>query len=287
SVSPSVVTVIVQTNDGSTVQGSGVIYDASGRILTNMHVVERPGEILVLLVDGRVFPASREAMDRLSDLAVLHIEAVNLTAIGFGDSSTLQAGELVVAVGSPITHRLATTVTMGIVSGIGRALTDTYYAYVQTDAALNPGNSGGPLVNMKGEVVGINTLKVEAPGVEGLSFALPANIAMKVAGDLDQLGRVRRPYLGADVQESWEAQIGLPTAAGLRVAGVVAGGPAAQAGIRAGDDMISLGGYPTGSLSQLLEAIERHAPGDSVLVEIQRAGQSLQIELTLGERPAD
>ena len=219
--------------------GSGAVISADGYIITNQHVIDGAAKVVVVTTDYRSFEAKIVGEDKLTDLALLKIEANNLRYIPLGNSDAVQVGETVLAVGNPLGF-LRHTVTRGIISALERevrtANSQYAYTYIQTDAVINPGNSGGPLVNLKGEVIGINSAKIS--GAEGIGLAIPVNTVKRVAEDLKREGRVRRPYLGIWVENLPES---LLPRQGVNIREVIAGGAAEAAGIKAGDVIVAVG----------------------------------------------
>lgn len=276
--------------------GSGVILDGEGYIVTNHHVVEGAELIEVGLNDNRSFPATLIGSDPSTDIAVLRIDATGLDHLDWGDSDELKVGDWVLAVGNPFD--LTSTVTAGIVSAKARniQLLDPDHdrslppveSFIQTDAAVNPGNSGGALVDVSGRLMGINTAIASRTGsYAGYSFAVPANLAAKVARDLIEFGAVQRAYLGVTIRpvdEEVAGSLALPAVSGVLVTGVVEGGAAGMAGIAPGDVILSVGGKPTGTMPELLEGVNRYRPGERTTVELWRDGSSLALELELGTR---
>lgn len=271
--------------------GSGVIIDASGVILTNNHVVEPDGKIVVRLMDGREFDAVDIKRDPKSDLAIVRIKgATNLQPARFGDSDKLAVGDWVLALGGPF--GLEGSVTAGIISAKGRPLSrETRADYLQTDAAINPGSSGGPLINLDGEVVGINTAIRTATGVnEGVGFAAPSNLAKWVADQLMTTGTVKRAYLGVLIQpltQQLADQFGVKAREGVLVGDVQPNSPAAAAGLKPGDLILRVDGKPVGSVQQLVGLVDRSPIGGKCTVEILRDGKRMPVEVTLREQPSD
>jgi len=270
-------------------EGSGVIIWEDSYILTNNQVVDGATEITVRLHDEREFNATVVGIDPESDLAVIHIEASGLTPARLGDSDTLQPGDWIVAVGSPF--GLDHTVTAGVVSATGRAGMglNTYEDFIQTDAAINPGNSGGPMVNLHGEVIGINSaIRSAAGGNNGVGFAIPVNLAMHVADSLIADGTVERGWLGVSVQPltpDLATSLGIEGEHGALVADVVAGTPAASAGIESGDVITAVDRKPVDAPRTLMNTIAQHEPGDRVTLAVDRGGSSRTFDVTLGQRP--
>ena len=269
--------------------GSGVILSSAGVILTNNHVVENARQIRVALRDGRVFPATVVGSDAASDIAVLHIAAKDLPVIQVADSSKLRIGDFVLAVGNPF--GVGETVTMGIVSGLGRAnLGITKYDdFIQTDAAINPGNSGGALVDMNGRLVGINTaILSRTGGYEGIGFAIPSTTAIKIANELIAHGRVTRGWLGValqDLDDGVARALHVPPDSGALVSQVIDGSPAARAGIARGDIITGIDTTPVTSAAVARNAIALDAPGRTIALRVLRAGQTRQVQVKLGEPP--
>jgi serine protease Do len=258
--------------------GSGVIISPDGYILTNNHVAGPASEIRVRLYDGREFRARRIGVDGETDLALIKIEAQNLPHATLGDSSKLEQGEWVIALGSPF--GLDQTMTAGIVSATGRQFGGTYDNYIQTDASINPGNSGGPLINMNGEVIGINTMIYSrSGGSEGIGFSVPSNTARKVQEQLLRNGRVSRGYLGVSLQDSQTAE------GGALVAEVSNGGPASSAGLRNGDRIVEFDGKLVKSTKQLTEFIADTPVGKAVKLKFLREGREQSASITPAERP--
>lgn len=272
--------------------GSGVIVSARGQdyVLTNNHVIANAQDIQVLLYDGRIAKASLVGSDQETDLAVLKIDASNLPVIHMADPKQLRPGDVVLAIGNPF--GLNQTVTMGIVSAIGRQLNSSSAEdFIQTDAAINLGNSGGALVNTQGQLVGINTLligKGQAANAEGIGFAIPVATATKVLDQLITSGHVVRGWIGADYAfVPVAANSGLPAAArGVQVTAVYPGGPAAQAGLRPRDILLRIGQHDILDPADLRRREAALKPGSQVKVSGLRNGSPFQVEITLAQRPA-
>ena len=266
-------------------QGSGFIISADGLILTNAHVVGKDSEITVKLTDRREYPAEIVGIDTVSDVAVLRIDAKDLPAVKIGDADKLKVGEWVIAIGSPFGFE--NTVTSGIVSGKSRSLPDgRYVPFIQTDVAVNPGNSGGPLFNMNGEVVGINSqIFSRTGGYMGLSFAIPVDVAINVKNQLVAHGSVTRGRIGVRIQEVDQTlanSFNLPQPHGALVSQVEPGSPADKAGIRGGDIIVGVDGDVLEQMSQLPAAIAAKRPGTKVRLDIWRAGKKQGINVTVG-----
>ncbi|MFQ5877202.1 MAG: Do family serine endopeptidase [Acidobacteriota bacterium] len=269
--------------------GSGVIVDPGGTILTNNHVVEHADEVNVSLADGREMRARILGTDARTDLAVLRVSAEALPHAVLGDSDGLEVGDVVLAIGNPF--GLGRTVTMGIVSAIGRGNIGVadYEDFIQTDAAINPGNSGGALVNTRGEVVGINTaIYTRSGGYQGIGFAIPSSMARGVLESILEHGRVIRGYAGIGLQRitpEIARAFGLADTRGALVAVLDPEGPAARAGLRRGDVIVSVRGRPVISVDDLRTRLSRFKPGEQVEVGLLRDGRRLEIDLTLVEPP--
>ena len=266
-------------------QGSGFIIASDGLILTNAHVVGDSNDITVKLMDRREFPAKVVGLDKHTDVAVLKIDAVDLPAVRIGDAKKLKVGEWVIAIGSPFGFE--NTVTSGIVSGKSRSLPDgTYVPFIQTDVAVNPGNSGGPLFNMRGEVVGINSqIFSRTGGYMGLSFAIPIDVAINVKQQLVATGTVTRGRIGVHIQEvdqTLAQSFGLPGSQGALVSKVQPGGPADKAGIRNGDVILGVDGEKINQMTELPAVIAVKKPGSKVTIDIWRGGKKQQTEVTVG-----
>jgi serine protease Do len=267
-------------------QGSGFIVSADGIILTNAHVAADAAEITVKLTDKREFDAKVIGVDRRTDIAVLKIDAKDLPVVRIGDAEHLKVGEWVAAIGSPFGFE--NTVTSGIVSAKARSLPDeNYVPFIQTDVAVNPGNSGGPLFNMNGEVVGINSqIFSRTGGYMGLSFAIPIDVAMKVKDELVQHGKVTRGRIGVQIQEVNQAlanSFGLPRAQGALISGVEPGSPADKAGLKSGDVVLGVNGKEVTQLGQLSSEIAGMKPGSNASLEVWRNGARNKIDVKIGQ----
>ncbi len=272
--------------------GSGVILSADGFIVTNNHVINGADEIEVVLNDKRSFNATIVGTDPSTDIALIKIQAEALSFLTFGNSDNLQIGEWVLAVGNPF--NLTSTVTAGIVSAKGRNINilgggNSIEAFIQTDAAVNPGNSGGALVNVKGELIGINTaIATNTGSYQGYSFAVPANIASKVVEDLRNFGTVQRAYLGIQIQDvdaALASKEDLNVNYGAYVADFLPNSAAEAAGVKKGDVVISIDEVVVRSTPQLMEVVSRKRPGEKVKVVVDRKGK--QQEFTVLLRGAD
>lgn len=272
--------------------GSGVIISTDGYIVTNNHVVENSTKLRVKLNDGRTFDARKIGTDSATDVALIKIDAENLPTLAFGSSDALRLGEWVLAIGSPFD--LQSTITAGIVSAKARQLDvipDDFRleAFIQTDAAVNPGNSGGALVNTRGELVGINTvIKSSTGSYIGYSFAVPESIVRKVVSDLKEYGIVQRALLGIsyryidqDFIDAMGKEVGISTVGGVYVASVVEDGAASEAGLRKGDIITNIDGVEIDAPSKLAEQIGKHRPNDKIKIIVKRGDNVKHFEVTL------
>lgn len=276
------------------VSGSGVIISEQGYLLTNNHVVEGAKKVMVFLADGTELPAEVIGTDIFADLAVLKAAGTMPAVATLGNSDAIKPGETVIAIGSPLGD-FVNTVTVGVVSAVGRSI-DTGKGYqledlIQTDAAINQGNSGGPLVNLAGEVVGINTLVVRGSEyggaiAEGLGFAIPANTVRAVASQIIAKGYVARPYLGI----RWQAitprianAYGLPARWGAFISEVRPNSPAARAGLQQGDIITRVGDIALDEKHPFINALFSYAPGDTITLEVIRGDQTIDLHVVLGE----
>ncbi len=293
--------------------GSGFIYDNQGHILTNNHVVQGAQSLVVTLPDGRTFKGNDVKLvgtDPLTDLAVLQVTGDNLPVIQVGDSSQLQVGQWVVAVGYALGLEGQPTVTQGVVSALNRSVQEPsdssnsnpfsqsqtagpyLFDVIQTDAAINPGNSGGPLVTLDGTVVGINTLEAGSaePGVQsqGIGFAIGINTAKKIANEIVLTGKATHPYVGVEyvpLSAAIAAQLNITYTQGDYIQSVVSGSPAETAGLQKGDIVTQIDGQDLKTDSSFAEMVDNHKPGDVVTLSVVREGQTQQIKVTLGTRP--
>lgn len=270
--------------------GSGFIIAGDGYILTNAHVVNEADEIIVKLSDKREFKAKIIGADRRTDIALVKIEATGLPKVTIGDPNKLKVGEWVAAIGSPF--GLENTMTAGIVSAKGRALPqENFVPFIQTDAAVNPGNSGGPLFNLAGEVVGINSqIYSRTGGSVGLSFAIPIDVAMDVVSQLKANGKVTRGWLGVAIQEITKElaeSFGMKNTNGTLVAGVEKNGPADKGGLEAGDVITKFDGKPIVASSDLPRIVGATKPGKVVSVEVLRKGSIRTLSVGVGEVPSE
>lgn len=279
----------------TTVQGSGsgIIFDKSGYIVTNQHVIDGGKNITVTLAGDKSFAAQVIGADTKSDLAVLKINAgnINLPVANFGDSDKVRVGDLAVAIGNPLGQEYAGTVTSGIISALNRKMTvgdgeyDRSYELIQTDAAINPGNSGGALLNENGEVIGINSIKFVDDKVEGMGFAIPINDAKPIIDELMKNGYISRPQLGVivvTIDEKASKEFNCPVGAGIEE--VTRGGAAEAAGLKPGDVIVEANGIKITTNDDLIAELEKHKVGESIKLKIWREGQYTTIPVTLGEQ---
>ncbi len=268
---------------------SAVIIDPDGFLVTNWHVVFEAAEIQVQLGDGGFVAAEVVGLDAETDLALLKIDARSMPAIRLGSSRQLRIGDVVLAIGNP--YGLTKSVTQGIVSATGRAALElaTFEDFIQTDAAINAGNSGGALVNTNGELVGINTaILTQDVATEGIGFAIPVDLVRGVVEELKQHGRVIRGYLGLipdDLTDGQRAQIGLDTNRGILIEEVFAGGPAERAGLKVNDIILSINGAPIVQERQALLIAASTKPGDRIDVVVLRDGERFSTTVVAAERP--
>jgi S1-C subfamily serine protease len=273
--------------------GTGVVLDAQGYILTNNHVIEDARWVSVTLDDGRELDAEVVGADMLTDLAVLKVEG-GLPGLPIGDSEALRVGDWVIAIGNALALPGGPTVTVGVVSALGRSIADEtgnyLYDLIQTDAMINPGNSGGPLLNLNGEVVGINTAVYRGSEVEGIGFAIPSETFVSVAAQLMESGRVRWPYMGVfldDLGPTEAARLGLPAYSGTLVAMVERGSPADEAGLQKDDVILSMDGVPVEDAQSLIKLLRfSYNVGDEAELRIYREGEELTLTVHLQERAA-
>lgn len=271
-------------------EGSGIIYSEDGYIITNYHVIEAAinsssAVVKITLSNEEEYEAEIVGTDDVTDLALLKIDAKGLTAAKFGKSSELEVGELAVAIGNPLGKEFAGSVTVGYISALHRSITSDGRTYnvLQTDAAINPGNSGGALVNGKGEVIGINTAKINDTSVEGLGFAIPSDDALKIIEELKISGKIIRPYIGIygiDLDEITAKRNKLVV--GVYVYQVYGASPAAEAGIQKGDVIVEFDGKEISSKQELNDLKNQKQIGDTIKVKIYRAGDYKEVNIVLG-----
>ena len=268
--------------------GSGFIISADGYVLTNAHVVEGADDVYVTLNDTREFKAKIIGSDKTTDVAVVKVEGGNLPRISIGDSNKIRPGEWVIAIGSPF--NLENTVTAGIISAKARDTGD-YLPLIQTDVAVNPGNSGGPLINMRGEVIGINSqIYSRSGGYMGISFAVPIDEAMRVVDQLKATGKVTRGRLGVAITEVTKdvaESLGLAKSQGVLISSVEAGGPADKAGLEPGDIVVRFNNVPVNKGSDLRRMIGSTKPGTKATVTVWRKGVNRDIAVTIAEMESE
>jgi putative serine protease PepD len=267
----------------SQAEGSGFVIDTDGHIATNQHVVDGATSIQVTFADGKTASAKVVGTDRSTDVAVIQVDAPKseLHPLTFADSNDLQVGDGVVAIGSPF--GLKGTVTTGIVSALDRTIDApnnfTISGAIQTDAAINHGNSGGPLLDSAGHVVGINSqIESDSGGNDGIGFAVPSSMVQRVAQQLVSGGKVAHAYLGVQLSDA-------TSGAGATIGQVAGGGPAADAGLRSGDVVTSIDGRAVSGADALVNAVDGHKPGDEVTLKVRRGGSTSDIKVKLGTRP--
>lgn len=274
------------TDEGA---GSGMVVRSDGYIVTNFHVIQDARDIQVTLPQGGIYEARVVGQDTLTDVAVLKIEAENLATVSFGDSDDMDVGDWVVALGNVLALKGGPTVTLGIVSALGRTLTTdrgTLYDLLQTDAAINEGNSGGPLVNLNGEVVGINTAILR--DAQGIGFAISSSVASPIIESLIEHGRVVRPLIGltgADVTHSRATQLNLNVTEGIIVTRLSRDGPAFKGGIRVGDVITKLDGIPTPDMARFLRLLWTYDVAAVVQLEYISNNETFETSVELEERP--
>jgi Do/DeqQ family serine protease len=276
--------------------GSGVIIKPEGYIVTNNHVVADATEIQVVLNNNKTYPATVVGTDPATDVALIKIEAEEeLPAIEFADSDALRLGEWVLAIGSPLGKELQSTITAGIVSAKGRSMPNytgefKIESFIQTDAAVNPGNSGGALVNKAGQLVGINTAIISTTGsYAGYSFAVPSNIVSKIVSDLIEFGNVKRAKLGVSmsaITTDMAKEKGLKSLEGAYIHEVATGSAAEKAGIKPGDVIVGIDDTAINTPAALQEKVNSYRPGDTITVKVNRGGETLNLQCTFIEEPA-
>ena len=289
---PGQMTFFGPTGD-QTVSGSGFFVSDKGYVVTNNHVVEGTKEVKLVLSDGTEQKATIVGTDQYSDIAVLKTDGTVPAVVSLGNSDALDPGETVIAIGSPLGN-FKNTVTVGVVSATGRSI-DTGNGYqiedlIQTDAAINHGNSGGPLVNLAGEVIGINTLVVRNTNsgdvAEGLGFAIPVNTAQAIAQQIIQQGYFARPYMGINFQPinpNIAARYNLPAQWGVYVMDVSSGSPASEAGLQQGDIITKVGDVTLDETHSYVNALFTFKPGEQITLTVMRNGKEMQVQVTLGE----
>ena len=287
SVSPSVVGIIgrgkTESYYGSQegiMSGSGVIIKTGGEILTNAHVVKNMNTILVVMNDGKGYEAQLKYIDEDTDLAVVKIKKIGLPVVKFANSEDIVVGKQVIAIGTPITFSLRNSATVGHISGLNRSVGEPY-RLVQTDTAITHGNSGGALINMNGELVGITS-----SGYSGTNtnFAVPVDTVKYVLNQFELYGKVRHISFGAEFQEDWLAELGVPSEAGLTIKGLEKSSPLAKASFKTGDVLISVDDVAINSIVELNELMKNYLPGDTVKVGVKTNGEIKYADIVLDEK---
>jgi serine protease Do len=267
--------------------GSGVIVSKEGHVVTNAHVIAGMSEIVVQLNDGRSVPAQLIGVDQTVDIAVLRIPPAGLEALPLGDSDQVRVGQMVFAIGNPF--GLRESVTQGIISAKGRSVSESGVEFLQTDAAVNQGNSGGPLLNLRGEVIGINSaIYSETGGWLGISLAIPSNVARRAMESILRTGRVVRPFLGVtmiDLSPDLAEELGSPDSAGVLVLDVLPDGPAAKAGLRRGDIIRTINGRPVAGTEALRQKLGSVGVGGRAELRVLRGGQEFLAAVQIAEAP--
>ena len=287
SVSPSVVGIIgrgkTESYYGSQegiMSGSGVIIKTGGEILTNAHVVKNMNTILVVMNDGKGYEAQLKYIDDDTDLAVVKIKKIGLPVVKFANSEDIVVGKQVIAIGTPITFSLRNSATVGHISGLNRSVGDPY-RLIQTDTAITHGNSGGALINMNGELVGITS-----SGYSGTNtnFAVPVDTVKYVLNQFELYGKVRHRSFGAEFQEDWLAELGVPSEAGLTIKGLEKSSPLAKASFKTGDVLVSVDDIAINSIVELNELMKNYLPGDTVKVGVKTNGEIKYADIVLDEK---
>ena len=270
-------------------QGSGVIIDPSGTIVTNHHVIDDASKVQVHLKDGRTLMGEVIGSDEATDIALVRVKAEDLPSASLGDSESLKVGQFVLAIGNALGLPGAPTVSMGVISALGRPLPGTDFVLeglVQTDAAINPGNSGGPLADLDGRVIGINTAMI--PFAQGVGFAIPSDTIKRIIEQISKNGRVVRPWLGIsglDVNPSIARRYGLSVESGVLLAEVMRDSPAHAAGLREGDIVVGIGETKVEQMKGLVTALSKSTIGDRVTVSFVRTGTTYEADIRLAETP--
>lgn len=287
SVSPSVVGIIgrgkTESYYGSQegiMSGSGVIIKTGGEVLTNAHVVKNMNTILVVMNDGKGYEAQLKYIDEDTDLAVVKIKKIGLPVVKFANSEDIVVGKQVIAIGTPITFSLRNSATVGHISGLNRSVGESY-RLVQTDTAITHGNSGGALINMNGELVGITS-----SGYSGTNtnFAVPVDTVKYVLNQFELYGKVRHISFGAEFQEDWLAELGVPSEAGLTIKGLEKSSPLAKASFKTGDVLVSVDDIAINSIVELNELMKNYLPGDTVKVGVKTNGEIKYADIVLDEK---
>ena len=292
-VSPSVVGIIGKLKESSSnynemtdnlVFGTGVIYRSDGYIVTNAHVVKEMESIVVVLSNSKPYKARLKAIDEKLDLATIKIDKGGLTPATFGDIKKVTVGQEVVAIGTPLSFSLRNSATRGIVSGMNR-VAGGEYRFIQSDTAINGGNSGGPLVDMQGQVIGINSVKFMGYGVEGLSFSIPIDTVQYAIKHFEKFGKIKRPYLGLNFSESIAAQYGLPTyEEGINIQDIDEGSPAENYDLSVEDKLLAVNGVKVNTIIDYNEEMKKYYPGDSATFLLVRDGKKFSVDVRFAEK---
>lgn len=262
--------------------GSGVVISSDGRIITNNHVVDGVEDIYVVTYDGKAYKAELLYADKDIDLALIKIDRTDLKPIKLADEKKINVGDEVVAIGTPLFFGYRNSASTGIISGLNRPVDGTY-TYLQTDASVNPGNSGGPLVNMDCELVGINTLGYIF--YDGMNFSIPVDNVNYFLDHYNRFGRIKRCFTGIEFEENWAALLGLPTNQGLRVVTVQKDAVVTSEQVKEGDMLDSIDGTATTSIAQYNEILKNHLPGDKVTLTFTRGKDKFDLTVELKEKP--
>ena len=279
-VSPCVVTIVgnyassdaVHSYNNPTMHGTGVIYKSNGHIITNAHVVKDIKNLTVVLSDGTMMPGTVLYSDEIADLAVVKIDKVGLKPVTMADMSSVEAGKTAIAIGTPVSLSMRNTVTRGIICAVGVSLDDSYYKLIQTDATVNPGNSGGPLLNTRGELIGINSAKFTSVLIDNMAFAIPVDTVQYAITQFEENGAIQRPQLDFALENSWEAKIGLPTTKGVTVKN------SSMTEFQTGDVIESVNDIAVHSITDWNEAIKKTYNGNLKIV-YTRSGVRTEINI--------
>ena len=278
-VSPSVVTIVgnykgtalADRYNNPTIHGSGVVYKSNGYIITNAHVVEDIVNLTVIFSDGQTVPGTVLYNDTVADLAVVKVDRIGLSPIAMADPTSIVSGKTAIAIGTPISLSMRNSVTKGIVSGNGVALTDSYYKLIQTDTPINPGNSGGPLLNTKGELIGITSSKFTGGTIDSIGFAIPVDTVTYAIRQFETFGKIIRADFKVTLEESWEAKIGLPTPKGLTVKATE------NALLKIGDVITAVNGAAVHSIADWNEALKSTYDGTAAQLVVTRNGAEVSV----------
>lgn len=260
--------------------GSGFVISEDGKILTNAHVVSGLKKIMVVMNDGKAYNATLSNIDTEADIALIKIDRKGLKTAKLADMSTVEVGQTVIAIGTPISFSLRNSATIGIISGLNRS-NDNPYRLIQSDATLNRGNSGGPLINLKGEVVGMGTQCIVGVGVSGLFFSVTSDTIKYALDHFEKYGRIRRPNLGAVLSEGWLAAYDLPSDEGLTIKTVYNGSAAEKAGLKSGDAIMGIGNIKFSTIVDYNEAMKKYIPGDTVPFKVRSGNSVYTVNVTM------